>query len=142
MSGPPYGQGVAAAARAPPQQLDSRRGSTRARRPSPRTRPSGSRVEYFLQQLLVPADPFGAIGIGDDELPAAASHLLELVAAADQVADRIGHDLRPAGGHDDAAADGPDEPRRLAVLLGGDNHRTRRRQHAVQPARDDVAGER
>ena len=64
-----------------------------------------------------------AVGLALDPRPAALPHPLERSAALDHIADRARDELRTPRRHDDAAPDLLDEPHRLAVGVGRDEHR-------------------
>ena len=93
------------------------------------------------QQRAVAADRDRAVGLLDDVGAAARPHLVEVVPARAQLADRVGEELRPTRRDHEPAADVLDHLRRLALRIGGDDHRPPGREDPVEPARDDVARE-
>src|SRR5205085_11887219 len=96
---------------------------------------------HLAQELPVAAQRDLAIRLGDDPLPAATAHLLEVESPLVGVTDRPREQLRPAGRHDDAAFDLAHDPGGLALLVRSHDHGPADREHPVEPARDDEPGQ-
>src|SRR6478752_1410578 len=95
----------------------------------------------LAQQLTVAAEGHGAVGFSLDPLATALSHLDEVVLAVVRVANRAREQLGTPRRDDDTTTHPLDDLRRLALRVGRHNHRPCDGEDAVQPARDDVAGE-
>src|SRR4029077_13012484 len=93
------------------------------------------------EQVAVAANCDGTVGFAFDPRTAARPHGVEVVLTVVRIPDRARKQLGTAWRHDYAAADLLDDLRGLALRIGGDDHRPRNGQHAVEPARDDVASE-
>src|SRR5689334_18548638 len=84
-----------------------------------KTRRRSARCD-LMQKLPVAADGDLAVSLAYDERAAAPSQFLEVVPSVVRGPDRLGDELRPVRGRENATADRRHDRRRLAIGVGGD----------------------
>ena len=98
-------------------------------------------TDELVQERAVAADRDVAVALRRDERPPALAHRLEVELAVVGAPDRAREQLRTTGRNDHPGIRVAHDVRRLARVLGRRDHRPPDREHAVEPARHDVAGE-